>query len=89
MTGKEVRDMLISKGFILAEVAEKLNISAQTLNSRFNAKNFKVEYLNELSNLLGIEFSSNESISELQSIIGSQQKTIESLSRTIEKLVNK
>lgn len=53
MTGIEVRELLQKKGYILADIAEKLGISAQTLNSRLNAKNFKEEYLIEISNVIG------------------------------------
>ena len=87
MTGNEVRSILIEKGFVLAEIADKLGITAQTLNSRLNAKNFK----NELSSVLGISFETQpyQSIDNLMSLIESQQRTIESLSRTIENLSKK
>ena len=42
MTGNEVRSILIEKGFVLAEIADKLGITAQTLNSRLNAKNLRI-----------------------------------------------
>ena len=91
MTGNEVRSILIEKGFVLAEIADKLGITAQTLNSRLNAKNFKNEYISELSSVLGISFETQpyQSIDNLMSLIESQQRTIESLSRTIENLSKK
>lgn len=91
MTGNEVRSILIEKGFVLAEIADKLGITAQTLNSRLNAKNFKNEYISELSSVLGISFETQpyQSIDNLMSLIESQQRTIESLSRTIENLSRK
>ena len=81
MTGNEVRSILIEKGFVLAEIADKLGITAQTLNSRLNAKNFKNEYISETQPY--------QSIDNLMSLIESQQRTIESLSRTIENLSKK
>lgn len=91
MTGNEVRSILIEKGFVLAEVADKLGITAQTLNSRLNAKNFKGEYISELSSVLNISFDTQpiQNIDSLMSLIESQQRTIESLSRTIENLSKK
>ncbi|WP_294533451.1 helix-turn-helix transcriptional regulator [uncultured Bacteroides sp.] len=91
MTGNEVRSILIENGFVLAEVANKLGITAQTLNSRLNAKNFKNEYLLELSNVLNMSFETKpvQNIDNLMSLIESQQRTIESLSRTIENLSKK
>lgn len=91
MTGNEVRSILIEKGFVLAEVADKLGITAQTLNSRLNAKNFKGEYISELSSVLNISFDTQpiQNIDSFMSLIESQQRTIESLSRTIENLSKK
>lgn len=85
MTGKEVRETLLNNGIVLSELADKLGISAQTLNSRLNAKSFKMEYLNEIQGLTGITFESTTN-NDLLSIIASQQRTIESLSKTIENL---
>ena len=53
MTGQEVRDIIKSEGLKMTEVAEKLNITPQTLNSRLNAKNVNIEFLNELCKLIG------------------------------------
>lgn len=54
MTGKEVREQLLEKGIVLADLAEKLGISAQTLNSRLNARYFKEEYIKEIFDVTGI-----------------------------------
>lgn len=91
MTGKEVRETLLSKGVVLSELADNLGITAQTLNSRLNAKHFKDEYLKEISNILNITFDTSDikDASNLMQIIESQQRTIETLSRTIENLSKK
>lgn len=91
MTGKDVREMLLNNGVVLTDLAKKLGITAQTLNSRLNAKYFKDEYLNEISGITGISFDMDKSLANdnLLRIIESQQKTIEYLSRTIENLTNK
>ena len=104
MTGNEVRSILIEKGFVLAEIADKLGITAQTLNSRLNAKNFKNEYISELSSveevmiiskatnidlseLIGISLPRQSEVptpitnERLFSVIESQQRTIENLSK--------
>ena len=75
MTGNEVRSILLENGFVLAEVADKLGITAQTLNSRLNAKNFKNEYLTELSNILNVSFETKpvQDIDNLMSLIESQK----------------
>ena len=91
MTGRDVREMLLSKGVILSELADNLGITAQTLNSRLNAKHFKDEYLKEISNVLNITFETSnvQETNNLMQIIESQQRTIETLSRTIENLSKK
>ncbi len=40
MTGEEVRDILKKNGIGLVELADKLGITNQALNSRFYAKSF-------------------------------------------------
>lgn len=91
MTGKEVREVLLNNGVVLSDLANSLGITAQTLNSRLNAKYFKDEYLKEISRLLNITFESKAQLDNngLLQIIESQQRTIESLSRTIENLSKK
>lgn len=61
MTGQEVRDILLAKKYVLSDIADMLKISAQTLNSRLNAKNFKKEYIEEIEQLLGISISAASS----------------------------
>lgn len=91
MTGKDVREILLSNGVVLTELASKLGVTAQTLNSRLNAKYFKEDYLIDITNITGISFKKRSSSNEdnLLRIIESQQNTIEMLSRTIENLTNK
>lgn len=89
MNGESVKLRLLENGIILAELANQLGISAQTLNSRFKARFFKPEYLAEITQLTGITFDIPQSDSQLLDIIKSQQRTIESLSRTIENLSKK
>lgn len=86
MTGDYVRKTLLENGIVLADLANKLGITAQSLNSRFKARYFRPEYLDEISKITGVDFDEPKSDSSLLDIIASQQRTIESLSRTIEKL---
>lgn len=53
MTGDEVRDILKKNGINLSALAEKIGISNQSLNSRFNVKYFKPEYLQQMNEVLG------------------------------------
>lgn len=53
MTGDEVRDILKKNGINLSALAEKIGISNQSLNSRFNVKYFKPEYLQQINEVLG------------------------------------
>lgn len=89
MTGKEVRDTLLANGIVLSDLANTLGISAQTLNSRLNAKYFKNEYLDEISDILDISFDTKTDTNNLLKIIESQQRTIENLSETIKILSTK
>jgi len=59
MTGQQIRNIITSNGYALTDVADKLGISAQTLNSRLNAKNFKKEYVIELEEILGLTIDEN------------------------------
>lgn len=52
MEGREVRRILLENRINLAELAEKLGISPQGLNSRLNAKEFKNSYLIEIVQIL-------------------------------------
>ena len=56
MTGKELKSKLLSEGVILADLADRLDISPQTLHSRLNAKSIKSDFLSELSAITGISF---------------------------------
>lgn len=49
MSGEEVRELLISSGFILRDIAETIGISPQALDSRLRAKNVSINTLNEIS----------------------------------------
>ncbi|WP_338875681.1 helix-turn-helix transcriptional regulator [Spirosoma sp. SC4-14] len=49
MTGSELRKKLEHSGISLTELAEKLNITPQALNSRLNAKEIKFSFILDLS----------------------------------------
>lgn len=53
MTGQELKQKLRDSGVNLAQLAEKLNITPQGLNSRFLVKSVKLEYLEEINAALG------------------------------------
>lgn len=91
MTGKEVREALLANGIILADLASSLGISAQTLNSRLNAKYFKSEYMDEIADILDITFDTkvDKDVNSLLKLVESQQRTIENLSETIKLLSTK
>lgn len=91
MTGKEVREALLANGIILADLASSLGISAQTLNSRLNAKYFKSEYMDEIADILDITFDTkvDKDVNSLLKLVESQQRTIENLSETIKFLSTK
>jgi len=55
MTGQDVRNILKKENVKMAEVADKLHITPQTLNSRLNAKTVNLDFLKELSAVLGKE----------------------------------
>lgn len=52
MTGKEVREILLNAGYVLSDIADKMKISPQTLNSRLNAKTIKIEFVKELCSVI-------------------------------------
>lgn len=53
MTGQELKQILRDEGVNLANLADKLGITPQGLNSRLNRKSIKVEHLEEINALLG------------------------------------
>lgn len=57
MTGREVKEKLLSNGYILADIALKLNMSPQALNSKLSVKNAKIDLLEDLSHAIGVELS--------------------------------
>lgn len=52
MEGQEVRKILLANKVNLSWLAERLGISPQALNSRFNVKEFKRSYLIEMTQIL-------------------------------------
>lgn len=52
MTGKELREILLNAGYVLSDIADKMKISPQTLNSRLNAKTIKIEFVKELCTVI-------------------------------------
>jgi transcriptional regulator with XRE-family HTH domain len=57
MTGEEVRDILKKNGIGLVELADILGISNQAFYSRFYAKSFRPEYLQQINEILGKDLS--------------------------------
>lgn len=53
MTGQELKQILRDEGINLANLADKLGITPQGLNSRLNRKSVKVEHLEEINAVLG------------------------------------
>lgn len=53
MTGEEAREILKRNGVGLVELSEHLGITNQALNSRFYAKTFKPEYMQQINEILG------------------------------------
>lgn len=49
MSGQEIRDLLLDNDIVLADLAKKLGISPQALNSKLNAKNISVEFVEDIS----------------------------------------
>ncbi len=94
MTGQQIRNIITSSGYTLADVAEKLGISAQSLNSRLNAKNFKKEYVTELETLLGISIDehheNNDNVivsKEVWEVIRSQSESLKTKDEQMDRLI--
>jgi len=49
MSGQEIRDLLLDNSIVLADLAKKLGTSPQALNSKLNAKNISVEFVEDIS----------------------------------------
>jgi phage repressor protein C with HTH and peptisase S24 domain len=49
MTGLDAKERIAEAGYTLADVANKLKISPQTLNSRLHSKDLKLDFLRELA----------------------------------------
>lgn len=68
MTGQDLRNILKKEDMKMAEIAEKLRVTPQTFNSRLNAKTVSLDFLKELSTVLGKDVSffidKEESLSE-------------------------
>lgn len=94
MTGQQIRNIITSNGYTLADIAEKLGISAQNLNSRLNAKNFKKEYVTELETLLGISIDehneNNDNVivsKEVWEVIRSQSESLKTKDEQMDRLI--
>jgi transcriptional regulator with XRE-family HTH domain len=94
MTGQQIRNIITSYGYTLADVADKLGISAQNLNSRLNAKTFKKEYVTELENLLSVKIdengSNNENVivsNEVWEVIKNQSESLKIKDEQMDRLI--
>lgn len=80
MTGQDVRYILKKENVKMAEVAEKLHITPQTLNSRLNAKAVNLDFLKELSAVLGKDVSffidKEDPLSEDASLVSHEHQPI-------------
>ena len=52
MTGREVKAKLLSQGYILADVAKKMGVIPQTLNSLLQANDIKTGVLEKIANAI-------------------------------------
>lgn len=75
MTGQEIKEILRKNGINQSELADMLGISAQTFNSRLNARYFKEAYMHEINGVLGKNIfpvgEENAPLAEMQPIYDS------------------
>ncbi len=55
MSGEELKQILLSSGIKLNDVAERLELSPQALSRRLSVKNVKIDFVEKLENAIGIE----------------------------------
>ena len=102
MTGEELKKTIIDSGYLLVDIANKLGMTAQALNSKLKAKSIRVEFVNKIQEIIGYDNSDNnngindsviisrevfDQISKLTETVLSQQRTIESMQNEKEKIV--
>lgn len=54
LDGQSLRKRLKDKGISLSKLSEQLNISPQALNSRLNAKDLGINFINDIQNAIGM-----------------------------------
>ena len=54
LSGDLLRNRLKDKGITLSKLSEQLNISPQALNSRLNAKDLGINFINDIQNATGL-----------------------------------
>lgn len=53
LNGELLKERLKDKGISLSKLSEKLNLSPQALNSRLNAKDLGINFINDIQNAIG------------------------------------
>ncbi len=97
MSGEEVRELLISSGFILKDIAKTIGVSPQTLDGRLRAKNMSINTLTEIENAINrpnffknttvIETSLNENIDLLLDIMSKQANSLIKKDEQMDRLI--
>lgn len=59
MTGEQLREILKDRGFNLSSIAELLEITPQTLNSRLRAKTIKDSFIKDIEEVTGTTIAHN------------------------------
>lgn len=75
MNGKELKELLLERGIVLADIARELEITPQSLNDRLRVKSVKTDFLKELAVITGIDFN-NMGILENHCYGGDELETI-------------
>lgn len=68
MTGIELKEKLVGKGIVLANLANSLGMSPQVLNARLNVKNVKIDFLRDVEKVVGFKLDNNQPSAEKEPV---------------------
>lgn len=89
MTGENLKQILLDKGYKLADLAKALDISPQALNGRLSVKAVKLDFIKEIEDALNINITDdnnrNSDYSELIRLLQKKDEQIDRLISLLEK----
>ena len=89
MTGNELKEKILDSGYSLVDIANKLGITPQALNSRLYAKSVKLDFIQQVNNVIGkTAFSALPDDKNLLETISMNHEVFEQINKLTEAILS-